>query len=110
MTTAEGRYRALCTLRDWRHPELHPGLSATQRGAVLPDTGGTLYVRVSQFGAHVRGMAGRPVPWGTLHSRMLEVGWRYPTELQQRQARGTGKVKLHVYPIPQGWDDGEVSA
>ncbi len=76
--TPEGRYRILRTLLEWRHPEPHPGMSIAQRAAVVRDHEGALLVRVSQFAAHVRGVAGKPVPWHTLHSRMTEVGLAVP--------------------------------
>ena len=106
MSSPEGRYRALRALLEWRHPEGYPGMSVAQRAAVVRDTHGMLHVRVSQFAAHVRAIAGKPVPWEALHSRMSEVGWLYPRELQQRQPRGDGKVKLHLYRVPPAWDDG----
>ncbi len=107
MSTPEGRYGGLRALLGWRHPEPTPWLTVAQRAAVLVDHEGAQYVRVGEFAAHVRGIAGHAVPWKTLHGRMAEVGWDYPSELQQRQPRGTAKVKAHVYRVPAGWDDDE---
>lgn len=105
MDTPAGRYAGLLTLRDWRPTNAAPYATAAERAAVLHDTRGRQYVRVSAFAAHVRALAGRPISWPTLHGRMAEIGWRGGFELEQRQPRGDKKVKLHVYGVPAGWTD-----
>lgn len=61
-------------------------------------------LRTSDFAAHVRGQLGRPLSWGALHGRMVEVGWEHRGEVEQRQPNGSGRVKAHLYAAPDGWE------
>jgi hypothetical protein len=105
MGSPAGRYAGLCRLRDWKHPEALPWMTVAERSAMLPATNGSTYVRVSDFAAHVRQMAGRSMDWGLLHSRMREIGWEHLGRLEQRQPHGSSKVKLTVFRLPPNWDD-----
>jgi len=68
---------------------------------------GTLLVSVSEMARFVRAEAGGPVGWDTLHSRLEEVGWKHLGEVQQRQPKGGGKVKAHLYAVPPEPQDDE---
>lgn len=109
MSTPQGRYAGLAQLRAGR-PGPHnpyPGPPAERAAVLLDVASGKRYLRTSHFGAHVRWVAGHPISWATLHSRMAEIGWAND-ELEQRQPRGDDKVKLHAYIVPAGWDGDEV--
>jgi hypothetical protein len=103
---ARGRWEALCILTSWKPPvDLPPYAPAAERAALVVD-GATQdrMVRTSDFAAHARGSAGRPLPWAALHGRMVEVGWEHRGELQQRQPTGQDKRKARVYVIAAGWE------
>lgn len=104
--TPRGRWEALCILSDWKPPaELPPYAPAAERAALVIDgASGARIVRTSDFAAHARGCAGRPLSWSGLHGRMVEVGWDHRGELQQRQPNGQGKRKAHIYVVPAGWE------
>lgn len=104
--TAAGRYSALSALVNWTPPtDLPPYTPAAERAALIVDSShGTRLLRVSAFAAHVRGLAGRPLSWPALHGRMVEVGWEHRGEVEQRQPGAHGRVKVHVYAVPGGWE------
>jgi hypothetical protein len=105
LASPTGRWEALSVLARWTPPaELPSYAPAAERAALLCDQSGAMMVRTSDFGAHARHMAGRPISWASLHGRMTEVGWQHPGELQQRQPNGQGKRKARVYVVPPGWE------
>lgn len=106
LDTPAGRYGALSALVSWTPPtDLPPYTPAAERAALIVDSAhGTRLLRVSAFAAHVRGLAGRPLSWPALHGRMVEVGWEHRGEVEQRQPNGHGRVKVHVYAVPGGWE------
>ena len=71
---------------------------------LVKDATGKRIVRTSDIAAHVRGQTGRPIVWASLHSRVIEIGWEHPGQVQQRQPNGHGKVKARIYVIPPGWE------
>ena len=74
---------------------------------VIDGATGTRILRTSDFAAHARGEAGRPLPWAALHGRMVEVGWEHRGEVEQRQPRGQGRRRCHVYAVADGWEGGD---
>ena len=125
MSTPEGRFTGLVALRGWSHPDPQPWRTVAERSAVLPSIVGDLYIRVSDFAAHVRQMrGGSPLSWNALHTRLVEIGWDQAREYEQRRPRGyvdqerarpyvkvgradpenASKAKLHIYRVPVGWD------
>lgn len=102
--TAAGRYEALAIFHGWKSDASQFTPAAERAALVLDDRTGTRWARTSDVGAHVRGALGAGIKWGTLHSRMVEVGWEHLREVQQRQPKGRGKLKVHLYAIPPGWD------
>ena len=102
-----GRWEALCILSEWKPPaELPPFATATERAVLVAESAtGARIVRTSDFAAHARACAGRPLSWAGLHGRMVEVGWEHRGELQQRQPNGQGKRKAHVYVVPAEWEN-----
>ncbi len=106
LDTPAGRYAALAALINWKPPvELPPYTPAAERSALIVDgSTGTRLLRVSAFAAHVRGIIGRPLGWDALHARMVEVGWEHRGEVEQRQPKGQGRARCHVYAVPAGWE------
>ena len=104
--TPAGRWEALCALARHKPPiDLPPYAPAAERSALILDGhSGDRMVRTSDVGAHVRGIAGRPISWASLHGRMSEVGWTHIGELHQRQPSGDGRAKAHVYIVPADWE------
>lgn len=102
-----GRWAALSLITSWKPPaDLPPYAPAAERAVLLIDSAsGTRLVRPSDLGAHVRGILGRSLPWPALHGRMVEVGWEYRGEVQQRQPGGQGKAKARLYAVPSGWEN-----
>jgi len=105
----EGRWEVLSLLVTWKpSEELPPHAPAVLRSPLVIDgTTGTRILRTSDFAAHARGEAGRPLPWAALHGRMVEVGWEHRGEVEQRQPRGQGRRRCHVYAVPAGWEGGD---
>jgi hypothetical protein len=104
--TPAGNYEALSTLSGWRAPEesyMVRQPPARRAPLVYDPTTGLRWIRTSDFGAHVRSEGVR-IGWGALHSRMIEIGWTHRGEVEQRQPKGHGKAKCHVYEIPAEWD------
>ena len=103
--TPEGRWEALNVLISWKTPpDLQPYAPAAERAVIVKDTTGKRIVRTSDLAAHVRGQTGKPIVWASLHSRVIEIGWEHPGQVQQRQPNGHGKVKARIYAIPPGWE------
>lgn len=104
--TPAGRWEALSVLARWEAPaDLPPYALAAERAVIVRDATGKRLVRTSDVAAHVRGQTGRPISWPSLHSRMVEIGWEHPGEVQQRQPGGSSKLKARVYVVPAGWED-----
>jgi len=105
----EGRWEVLCLLTMWKPTEeLPPHAPAVMRSPLVIDGAtGTRILRTSDFAAHARGEAGRPMKWEALHGRMVEVGWDHRGEVEQRQPRGQGRRRCHVYAVAAGWEGGE---
>lgn len=100
--TPGGKWEAVSILTTWRPPaDLPPYTPAAERSVIVADAQ-TRLVRVSDFAAHVRGSV--RISWTALHARMVEVGWSSPGELEQRQPKGTGKQKVHIYSVNRDWD------
>ena len=105
-TSPEGRWEALTVLTNWKTPDDLPHWAEpAERAVIIRDGTGRRLVRVNDVGAHVRGQSGRPIPWPSLHSRMVEIGWEHRGQIQQRNPNGTGKLKARVFAIPADWDD-----
>jgi len=103
--TPEGRWEALNALVSWKSPADLPAYApAAERAVIVKDATGKRIVRTSDIAAHVRGQTGRPIVWASLHSRVIEIGWEHPGQVQQRQPNGHGKVKARIYVIPPGWE------
>jgi len=105
LASPAGRWEALSVLAGWTPPADVPIYApAAERAALVVDQSGARMVRTSDFASHARHMAGRPVAWASLHSRMSEIGWEHPGRLQQRQPGGQSKAQARVYVIPPEWD------
>ncbi len=103
--TPEGRWEALNVLARSKGPADLPAYAPpAERAPIVKDTTGKRIVRTSDLAAHVRGQTGRPINWPSLHSRVIEIGWQHPGQVQQRQPGGHGKVKARIYTIPPGWE------
>jgi len=104
--TPEGRWEALSVLATWKAPvDMPPYAPAAERAVIVREATGRRLVRTSDVAAHVRGQTGRPITWGSLHSRMVEIGWEHRGEVQQRQPGGHAKIKARTYSVPAGWED-----
>jgi hypothetical protein len=103
LSTPQGRWEALSALM--RRPMVESYAPACERSAlvVCGETGARM-LRTSDFAAHARGSAGRPLSWPALHGRMVEVGWEHPGEVHQRQPGGHERLKAHVYLVAAGWE------
>lgn len=105
LSTPAGRWEALSVLMTWKRPAGEaPYTPVGERSPLIVDANATRMLRTSDFAAHVRHLVGRPLSWGQLHSRMVEVGWLHPGRVQQRQPGGQGKRKARVYVVPAAWD------
>ena len=104
------RYRLFLRVRNWQ-PSPDGFVPAAERSIVLQDEAtGDRYVRVEDFGAHVRESRGRSTAWALIHSMVIECGWEHVGELQQREpgaGRGGGKARINAYRVPPGWEDGD---
>lgn len=99
-----GRYEALSILRGWTSDAPAYTPAAERSPLILDVSTGARWARTSDVGAHVRGPHGVAIKWGTLHSRFVEVGWEHLGQVEQRQPKGRGRIKAHLYAIPPGWD------
>lgn len=108
LATPAGRYEAITNLMRWRSPQdvLPLGIAGIGERSIIVRDGATgdKYIRVSDFAAHVRALGTR-LQWGTLHSRMVEIGWEHLGEMEQRQPGGHGRARCHAYRVPAGWAD-----
>jgi hypothetical protein len=111
LRTPAGKYEALSKLVNWRPPADVPPYAPRAESAIIvrDSETGMRIVRTSDVAAHVRGEMGRPIGWGTLHARLIEIGWEQtkggaPGEFQQRQPGGSGILKARVYFIPGDWE------
>ncbi len=105
MATAAGKYAALRGLADWQVPShVEPYAPPAERSVIGQTADGTRLVRTGDFARHVRALTGTSIAWATLHSRMTEIGWEHRGKVQQRQPGGHGRVGVHIYAIPAGWD------
>lgn len=104
--TRAGKLDALHALQRWRS-DLPSYAPVAERAALVRDPSGARWVRVSEVAAHVRQMSGGRIAWGTLASRLVEIGWTNHGELQQWNAGRTRKVKGHVFEVPADWESAQ---
>ena len=72
---------------------------------VLVDTReGDRYVRVADVARFLRHERRSAIAYSTVHSLVVEAGWRHPGELWQREPSGGARARVNVYVVPAGWE------